>query len=561
MRRKTIQCFCGILALCCLLLSFAAPAAAESPSAIRVLLRRLALSDRMDLTLSGRYLVRSASGSELLLPEEARVTVLLRDRQLFLYSGGISAGMGASCSFLALHSGDADPGICFNLQPGFYPGSLSVSIEDNRLVPILSLPLETYLKGVVPYEMGDGFPPEALKAQAVCARTYALSRMRPSAAWDVVDTTNDQVFRGLNDASPKSMQAVEDTAGLVLTCDGKLITAWYSASNGGQTELPANIWEGNAPRCFALTEDPWDAANPESVVRTCVLARDASGLSPAFVKLIHRAALADPRLRDLIPEEDFRLSRLNALALTTPRYAAPSRLMTRLEVTFETDSFRNAGKAASSGEEEELDIADLLSSYPMTVTLDLFPETLIALGLSISGADNEIITLQEDDSAFTLTAGRFGHGVGLSQRGAQQMANAGGKNFQEILSFYFPGAALKRYAGEPSPLPTPPPELARDPGPAPTATPRPTLMPVTQDLPEGARMATVTGIAQDSSLNLRAQPSAGAEILMRLYYRQPLIVLEESDVPGWVHVRTDAAEGFVMESFLEYETDPDLPKG
>lgn len=128
MRRKTIQCFCGILALCCLLLSFAAPAAAESPSAIRVLLRRLALSDRMDLTLSGRYLVRSASGSELLLPEEAKVTVLLRDRQLFLYSGGISAGMGASCSFLALHSGDADPGIRFNLQPGFYPGSLSVSI-------------------------------------------------------------------------------------------------------------------------------------------------------------------------------------------------------------------------------------------------------------------------------------------------------------------------------------------------------------------------------------------------------------------------------------------------
>ena len=192
----------------------------------------------------------------------------------------------------------------------------------------------------------------------------------------------------------------------------------------------------------------------------------------------------------------------------------------------------------------------------MTVTLDLFPETVIALGLSVSGANNEIITLKEDETAFTLTAGRYGHGVGLSQRGAQQMAREGEKTFKEILSFYFPGAKLKEYAGEEAPLPTPPPLLARDPGPAPTATPRPTLMPVTEELPEGARRARVENIADDSSLNLRAQPSAGAEILMRLYRHQELIVLEKSDVPGWVRVKTDVIEGYVMESFLVYEEEP-----
>ena len=563
----------------CLLLAFlillpaAAAAKDGSPSDVRVLLRRLNLADRTDLTLSGRYLARSASGAELLLTDGAKVTVLLRDGQLLLFSGSVSAAMGKSVSFLRQDSGSGIPGIRFNLQAGFYPGDLSLTVDASgeapKLRPILTLPLETYLKGVVPYEMGDGFPAEALKAQAVCARTYALSHMNAKADWDVVDTTNDQVFRGLAANSPKSEQAVQDTAGLVLTCDNKLITAWYSASNGGQTELPSNIWNGEAPRCFAMVDDPWDAANPDATVRTCTLMRNAEGLSPAFVKLLREAALADPLLRDAVPaEESFRVSKVTALELASPRYTAPSRLMTKLKVTFELapvpretpESPAEETAAADapddpetvSVEEADLDITELLSEVPVTVTLELFPNTMIALGLSVSGADNEIVTLAEAEDSFTLSAGRFGHGVGLSQRGAQQMAR-GEKNFREILSFYFPGAVIKQYAGEPAPLPTPPPFLAQDPGPAPTATPRPTLMPVTAALPEGARLAVVDNIAQDSTLNLRAQPSAGAEILMRLYWHQELIVLEKSDVPGWVHVKTDAVEGYVMESFVVYQ--------
>ena len=568
--RLLTKCLCLLLA--CLVLLPAAPrAGAEAPSGIRVLLRRLNLTDRADLTLTGRYLARSASGGDLLLQDGARVTVLLLEGQLLLYSGGVSAALGKSVSFLRQDSGESTPGIRFNLQPGFYPGDLTLSVADSggvpALRPVLTLPLETYLKGVVPYEMGDSFPAEALKAQAVCARTYALSHLNSKNAWDVVDTTNDQVFRGLSASSPKSEQAVEDTTGLVLTCDGKLITAWYSASNGGQTELPSNIWTGEVPRCFAMKDDPWDAANPEATVRVCTLPRSGESLAPAFIKLLREAALADPLLADAVPaEENFHVRSLTALELTEPRYPAPSRLMTKLKVTFElqpppaeTPASLPEGTPAPEGsetakpalEEADLDITELLSEVPVTVTLSLFPETVIALGLSVSGADNEIITLKEEEEAFTLTSGRFGHGVGLSQRGAQQMARSE-KTFREILEFYFPGAVLKAYAGETAPLPTPPPLLARDPGPAPTATPRPTLMPVTEPLPEGARLALVDGIARDSTLNLRAQPSAGAEILRRLYWHQELIVLEQSGVPGWVHVKTDAVEGYVMESFLSY---------
>ena len=566
--------FCLLLACLLtglLLLPAASFAADKSPGDVRVLLRRLNLTDRADLKLTGYYLVRSASGTELLFGDKAAVTVRLSDGKLILSSGSAAADLGSSCTFVRQDSGDTVPGIRFNLQAGFYPGDLTLSVADGKIQPVLTLPLETYLKGVVPYEMGDSFPEEALKAQAVCARTYALSHLDPKAAWDVVDTTNDQVFRGIPDSSPKSAAAVDDTAGLVLTCDGKLITAWYSASNGGQTELPSNIWKGEVPRCFAMKDDPWDTANPEATVRTCTLNRNGTELSPAFVKLLREAALENPLLRDSVPEEaDFRLQRLVSLELITPRYAAPSRLMTQLRVSFELIPVRALLPGPESTEapetpEEELDITELLSAVPFTVTLNLFPDAVIALGLSVSGADNEIITLKEEETAFVLTAGRFGHGVGLSQRGAQQMAREGQKTFRDILSFYFPGSALKKNADEPAPLPTPHPLLAQDPGPAPTATPRPTLMPVSSELPEGARMASVEKIAEDSTLNLRAKPSAGAEILMRLFCHQRLIVLEKSDVPGWVRVKTDAAEGYVMESFLVYEELPEdsgeEPKG
>ena len=164
------------------------------------------------------------------------------------------------------------------------------------------------------------------------------------------------------------------------------------------------------------------------------------------------------------------------------------------------------------------------------------------------------ITISEDETSFTLTAGRYGHGVGMSQRGAQQQASEGKKKYTEILDFYYPGAKLRRYTGESAALPTPDPLLGETPGPIPTATPRPTLMPVTTaetGLPEGAWMATVENIDDDSSLNLREKPSAGSKVLRRLYKHQPLIVLEEAEVPGWARVKTDVVEGYVMLSFLQ----------
>ena len=137
--------------------------------------------------------------------------------------------------------------------------------------------------------------------------------------------------------------------------------------------------------------------------------------------------------------------------------------------------------------------------------------------------------------------------------GAEWMAGRYQKTYQEILSFYYPGMSLMRYDFAESALPAAPEALAATPGPAPTPTPRPTLMPVSEQPADGQWIALVTGIDDDSSLNLRSLPDLSGDIVMRLYKNQRLLVLERCEEEGWVKVRTDAAEGYVMESYLTAE--------
>ena len=560
------------------------PAGAEEAApSIRVLLRRLALTDRIDLSLSGAYSLSWGKNSRMLFPAGSELTVQVRQDQLILFFSGASLNCGAKLLLARVASDSAEKASRtallshgLRIAPGdaLYLGDLALTVSGGQVQPVLSISVEDYLLGVVPYEMSDDFPLEALKAQAVCARTYALGRVDPKKAWDVVDTTNDQVFRGLTGGHSRSAEAVAATAGLVGYSGGALAHCYYSASNGGQTELPSHVWAGEeSSRCFATVDDPYDVENPESIVKKASFRKDASGLPEPLLEMIIPAILAQPQMADYVQQPDcLRLDAVTEVSLSNPRFRSPSRLMTKLNLTLQVSGRRLLAPVTPDPltyEPEE----DLVSPLPLetpssdpvlssftpvgtfTLSLDLFPALIRVLGLSIYGADNEIITVSEEADRFVLTAGRYGHGVGMSQRGAQWMAARYKKNFQQILSFYFPGMVLKKAASGAAQLSTPDPLLAETPGPAATPTPRPTLMPVSEaslnDLPEGAWLASVENIEDDSSLNLRADPSPAGEILMRLYKHQRLVVLETCEDPVWVHVRTDAVEGYVMVSFLE----------
>ena len=107
--------------------------------------------------------------------------------------------------------------------------------------------------------MSDSFPMEALKAQAIAAKCYALS-LRSSGDYDIGDTSSDQVYRGYYAGYSNVIAAVDSTIQEVLTVNGKLLCTYYAASNGGETMLPSQAWSGRSSSGYAWYRTPTTCA-------------------------------------------------------------------------------------------------------------------------------------------------------------------------------------------------------------------------------------------------------------------------------------------------------------
>lgn len=136
-----------------------------------------------------------------------------------------------------------------NAKNKWYRGYLMIQNRGQKLTVINNVTLEDYIKGVVPSEMPSSWEIEALKAQAIAARSYALANLGKRAAlgFDLKDTPEDQAYGGASAETSKTNSAVNDTAGLVLTYNYKVISAYYSASAGGQTISSKDLWGKDLP--------------------------------------------------------------------------------------------------------------------------------------------------------------------------------------------------------------------------------------------------------------------------------------------------------------------------
>ena len=136
-----------------------------------------------------------------------------------------------------------------SVKRNWYRGHLVIQNKNGKLTVINEVGIEDYIKGVVPSEMPTGWEPEALKAQAIAARSYALANLGKRAKWgyDLKDTPEDQAYNGASAETQKTNQVVEDTKGLVLIYDYKIIPAYYSASAGGQTINASRAWGSDLP--------------------------------------------------------------------------------------------------------------------------------------------------------------------------------------------------------------------------------------------------------------------------------------------------------------------------
>jgi SpoIID/LytB domain protein len=257
------------------------------------------------------------------------------------------------------------------------------------------VPVETYLRGVVGSEMPHTWPNEALKTQAIAARTYALFHMKLSRAqgnvfYDVDDTTLFQAFTGVGGQTAETDQAINETTGEVITYQNDVIQAYFSASAGGYTEDASAVWPGTVPYC---------QAKPETFTDPNL---DNGNYAPWKVTM----ALSQ------IDQE-----------LAARKYIPTVSPLAKIEI--------ENGQTDVSGRAKQVHL-----TFQDQSTFDVRGTSFqLCLGLK-----STLISFDQADSTNVVISGRgFGHGVGMSQYGAQVLAQTLNWNAQEILNFYYTG--------------------------------------------------------------------------------------------------------------------------
>lgn len=312
-----------------------------------------------------------------------------------------------------------------------YRGQLEIRRNGGNLLTVINvLPLEDYLLGVVPREMPAGWPPEALKAQAVAARTYALATINankyPGSGYDIGATENSQVYGGAGAEDPRTTQAVRDTACQVLTYGGEPIRAVFHSTSGGHTENSENVWGWAYPYLRGVPD--FDQASPHytwrKVLTLAEMTRLAAGkgynlgslyrIEPAGPSGVSGRwtvlALVGSAGRQELKAGDFRTTfdLKSTLFEMVPREERVDSV-TRSYQGGETVFIRGAG--------------GYVTSRPLTGTAVAVGRQLLPASIEFSGRG-------------------WGHGLGLSQWGARGLAEQG-NNYIQILQYYYQRTTLE----------------------------------------------------------------------------------------------------------------------
>lgn len=313
-----------------------------------------------------------------------------------------------------------------------YLGSFKFVPENSKYVrPINELYMEDYLKGVVPSEMYAGWNREALKAQTVAARTYAFTYKSVI----IDDTINYQVYGGYN-WHPNSTAAVDETKGEVLKVNGRLISAVFSASNGGKTESNANIWGSTALSYLPIKEDEFDSkTNWKFSISKKQF--DPANLSWTGMK-----------------ENDTTITNTIKAWMSTHGYAGKEIKITAVPVV-SLHTTTSGGRVSKGDITVEFFTKDKVNENGSYIPQKLEYKNVSASQVRAMVGIRTMLSYLVSDitvTADTITVSGLGdgHGVGLSQWGAQNRAEVGKQKYNEILAFYYDGAALvKEYSDRP----------------------------------------------------------------------------------------------------------------
>ena len=316
--------------------------------------------------------------------------------------------------------------------------------------------IDDYVKGVLPYEMSPSWPLEALKAQAVCARTYALLQTKhyKSYQFDVCNTTDCQVYYGTNKASSLSNQAVDETQGMVATYGGAYAELYYYSSNGGASENSENVWTKALPYLVGKI-DPYENA------------ADIPGYS-------YTVSYTYDQLTKMLQNKGYSIGQVCSVAITRTTAVGNVQEITftdtagkTVKVTGETcrtifyttlfgetksvKSMRFTINGGGSSNGYYLgnggSVQDLQGLYTITGSGTVGQITDGQLYVACASGTGPLASsgggTTADPNGITITGTGSGHNVGMSQYGAKAMAELG-FSYTDILSFYFTGITLER---------------------------------------------------------------------------------------------------------------------
>ena len=169
-------------------------------------------------------------------------------------------------------------------RSGLYRGSIEFR-RSRGVTAVNVLRLDDYVQGVVPGEMPSSWHPEALKAQAVTARTYALATIKPGKAFDLYPDTRSQMYRGVNGEAGSTNAAVRATTGQVVTYRGRIAITYYFSTSGGETENIENSFLDADPKPWLkAVRDPYDGISPRHRWRFRFSARRLRAKLHGYVK-------------------------------------------------------------------------------------------------------------------------------------------------------------------------------------------------------------------------------------------------------------------------------------
>ncbi len=326
-----------------------------------------------------------------------------------------------------------------------YREFISFIIKD-KISVINHIHIENYLYGVVPKEMPASWHIEALKAQSIVARSYAYKNIgkHSSEGYDLCDTTHCQVYMGYDNEHQSTNMAIDQTYGEFVTYNGNIISTPYHSSSGGKTESSVNSWGGNLPYLVAVEDvfsvnSPHSSWNVEFSLKDMENKLNLAGINVGEIQGFEILEITDSN----------RVKSLKVIGTSKTEIISGVKMQSALGLKSRWFDIETQGDNA--GNSSTVYVMDGKSYKLTSISLDRVyiidgnkrPVTRSGVSRAMSSTSvGSIGSLYSTSPMKFIVSGKgFGHGVGMSQYGAMEMAKQG-YNYQDIITHYYKGVEI-----------------------------------------------------------------------------------------------------------------------